>query len=238
MDDISYLDPETIGGANLYAYCLNNPIMRVDPLGTEWWKFWEWDWGTILDIGITCVYAINALTMGFIVSNLVSTQVFIHSFLVTRNYGISKFIGATVGLLSGTASGALVFGAYNNTVNAIYYNYILDSQSKIIECNDSSIPSYYVNYGYINRWERLDYTKSVMEKTGQPIKYNRNAWRYYSEYNFHMYGWFMLSLFFESDFVSLSDYARRARHADVDAFVEDRDYKVKFLTRFIGILGQ
>ena len=38
MDDISYLDPETIGGANLYAYCGNNPIMRIDPNGTkhEW----------------------------------------------------------------------------------------------------------------------------------------------------------------------------------------------------------
>ena len=32
-DDISYLDPETIGGTNLYAYCLNNPVMYVDPTG-------------------------------------------------------------------------------------------------------------------------------------------------------------------------------------------------------------
>ena len=33
MDDIDYLDPETIGGANLYAYCLNNPVKYVDPSG-------------------------------------------------------------------------------------------------------------------------------------------------------------------------------------------------------------
>ena len=32
-DDISYLDPETIGGLNLYAYCGNNPVMGVDPEG-------------------------------------------------------------------------------------------------------------------------------------------------------------------------------------------------------------
>ena len=32
-DDISYLDPNTIGGTNLYAYCLNNPVMYVDPTG-------------------------------------------------------------------------------------------------------------------------------------------------------------------------------------------------------------
>ena len=33
IDDVSYLDPETIGGANLYAYCNCNPVMHVDPTG-------------------------------------------------------------------------------------------------------------------------------------------------------------------------------------------------------------
>ena len=32
-DDVSYLDPETIHGLNLYAYCLNNPVMYSDPKG-------------------------------------------------------------------------------------------------------------------------------------------------------------------------------------------------------------
>ena len=33
-DSIEYLDPETIGGLNLFAYCNNNPVMGVDPTGT------------------------------------------------------------------------------------------------------------------------------------------------------------------------------------------------------------
>ena len=35
IDDVSYLAPETINGLNLYAYCGNNPVMRVDPTGTS-----------------------------------------------------------------------------------------------------------------------------------------------------------------------------------------------------------
>ena len=33
-DDTSYLDPESINGLNLYAYCLNNPIRLSDPTGS------------------------------------------------------------------------------------------------------------------------------------------------------------------------------------------------------------
>ena len=32
-DSLDYLDPETLGGLNLYAYCGNNPVMGVDPEG-------------------------------------------------------------------------------------------------------------------------------------------------------------------------------------------------------------
>ena len=33
-DNTKYLDPETLGGLNLYAYCNNNPVMYADPSGT------------------------------------------------------------------------------------------------------------------------------------------------------------------------------------------------------------
>ena len=35
IDGIEYIDPETINGLNLYAYCGNNPVMRTDSAGTS-----------------------------------------------------------------------------------------------------------------------------------------------------------------------------------------------------------
>lgn len=35
IDGIEYLDPETINGLNLYAYCGNNSVMNVNPTGTQ-----------------------------------------------------------------------------------------------------------------------------------------------------------------------------------------------------------
>ena len=41
-DDVSYLDPETIHGLNLYAYCGDNPVSNMDPYGTAWFNtFWD-----------------------------------------------------------------------------------------------------------------------------------------------------------------------------------------------------
>lgn len=41
IDDISYLDAVHINGLNLYAYCLNNPVMLTDSNGCAptWWQW-------------------------------------------------------------------------------------------------------------------------------------------------------------------------------------------------------
>jgi len=41
---VSYLDPVSIGGLNLYAYCGNNPVMLMDRGGNSptWWNPFSW----------------------------------------------------------------------------------------------------------------------------------------------------------------------------------------------------
>lgn len=39
QDSVEYADPESINGLNLYAYCGNNPVMRIDPTGTFLFSF-------------------------------------------------------------------------------------------------------------------------------------------------------------------------------------------------------
>ena len=72
-DDISYLDPETIGGLNLYAYCGNDPVNRYDPTGHFWDYIFDavflvWsivdviknptDWKNWVALGIDVVFAV------------------------------------------------------------------------------------------------------------------------------------------------------------------------------------
>ena len=48
-DSYKYLAPDSINGLNLYAYCLNNPIMYVDPYGHDWKSFWKDVWNFIVE---------------------------------------------------------------------------------------------------------------------------------------------------------------------------------------------
>lgn len=63
IDDIAYLDPETINGLNLYAYCGNNLTMRIDENGNAWWEFWKWDWAKIGMIALSVIEVVGGIAL-------------------------------------------------------------------------------------------------------------------------------------------------------------------------------
>ena len=90
IDNIDYIDPETINGLNLYAYCNNNPVNYYDPSGHLFF--------TILLIGIVAGAAIGATVNG--------VQAYKDG---ARGWEVVSAVakGAVVGGLIGAAAGAV-----------------------------------------------------------------------------------------------------------------------------------
>ena len=102
MDSIEYLDPENINGLNLYAYCGNNPVVRVDYNGNSFLSF-------LAVLAIT--WAISSIASYYLGEHLVSGASSVYGGVQTIATGISLLAYGPVGwVLGGTA---IVLGAVN-----------------------------------------------------------------------------------------------------------------------------
>ena len=133
-------------------------------------------------------------------------------------------------------AGITTFGAVNNTVNAYYYNNISNGESNLettyVDLPYEEMKSDYVN-GYINRWDRLDYTK----QTTQSKTYDLNAWRFQSEYALHMHLWNIVEPFQGKNIWLADRIGKSAIHAHIDPYAPDPDWKIQVMTTIVGILG-
>lgn len=83
IDDISYLDPDSINGLNLYAYCFNTPVNCVDPTGNAPW--WSWL--------ISGLQLVGGIALCFVPG--------------AQAVGVSMIIGGSLGLIANAASPAI-----------------------------------------------------------------------------------------------------------------------------------
>ena len=103
-DSLEYLDPETIGGLNLYAYCGNNPVMHSDPSG--YIALW-----LLALIGVVASGVINGI------SNMMSASdeenlwgAFLGGFVEGALSSVALAVGLSIGSLTGGAGLAIVGG--------------------------------------------------------------------------------------------------------------------------------
>ena len=142
-DSIEYADPETICGLNLYAYCGNNPVMNVDPMGNAWWD-WLLSIGQIIVGGILIITGVGA---GFgaamvaggaigLVSNIVGSTIGGGIGSMLNGYGaistgLSMFSFGVPGIIAGVGliaiGGATMAMGANEVVSGITgTNYLRD----------------------------------------------------------------------------------------------------------------
>ena len=69
IDDVSYLDPDTINRLNLYAYCGNNPVANVDYNGNEWWNPFSWTEDARRFVGGLIIAAVGIATIAVSISS-------------------------------------------------------------------------------------------------------------------------------------------------------------------------
>lgn len=122
-DDVSQIDPESIGGLNLFAYCCNDPINRVDPSGQKA-KWWQWALVGVAVVGLVAATVWGLTMTGLVVGSVISgasmgalagmSESIIEQ---TKTQGLDNVdlgkaavagvIGAAIGAVSGAISGAV-----------------------------------------------------------------------------------------------------------------------------------
>ncbi len=96
-DSTQYLEPNTINGLNLYAYCGNNPVMGYDPYGTwDWGKFWK-SVGMIFTAVAAVVISVTTFGAGTPLAMTLVAGVTLTAGILTGVNGIATMIEAGTG---------------------------------------------------------------------------------------------------------------------------------------------
>ena len=207
-DNLNYLEPHSINGLNLYAYCLNNPIMCVDPSGTISRKHFDGEY----DLDDEMYDGTGAGGGSYAYSGPGSAQ---HNYAVRTNtathdaqlggYHVSGNTGATLNpgyfIVPGavTVNDSMVVDTFNtnanvnnttkvhgNSLNSAKTNYgyvLIDSQNNILKFGETINPTTRYSKTYL---EQHDATMNILVFGS---KRDIHLWQHdMNEYYYYKYG--------------------------------------------------
>ena len=119
-DDLSYLDPDSVNGLNLYAYCANNPIAYSDPSGHVILSF-------LIGLGISTLltWGISELVGNQIaggISSVASGSMAVYTGIGLLSFGPFGWIAGGALIIAG--SGNVIFGVNEIVEGVTGTNYI------------------------------------------------------------------------------------------------------------------
>ena len=181
IDDLQYLNPETINGLNLYAYCANNPVMNVDSEGTwSWSKFWR-----AVGLAFTAVAAIAISIATFGAATPLAMTIVAG---VTLAAGILTGINAVATFVeAGTGYNFVRDGIFQgNTTAYNWYEGITEAVAIIgssicggwLKANQPRIKAYknVSNYNYTNTTKSYFPNADVVAKGNKLRPYMQSTW--------------------------------------------------------------
>ena len=162
-DDVSYIDPETINGLNLYAYCGNNPVMRTDSQGTNWWTdFWNgvgnWFQNNWIKLVIGTAFVVAGAVVTFFTAGMgtagllaAGSALLASAKAVGISMAVSAGIGAVVGGISGGWEGALQ-GFGNGLADGFMWGGIFAGSAQILGGASKLLSSRNVDFSEKFNW--------------------------------------------------------------------------------------
>lgn len=130
QDSVSYLEPGMVNGLNLYAYCGNNCVMRIDDTGCSWSSFWR-KVGNIFKKAVRFIAGLVLAVVGFVIG--VTAAI---SSIVALIPGLSTIVGPVTGAIT---QFGITLGMYGGFMMASVFDSQIDADMKAIGWNPFNI---------------------------------------------------------------------------------------------------